>query len=89
MMQPAGKSDQLEHRCAHQFTQLAGVIPQGPKTDTATDPQNHILAVGFMFNQMGAKAGAKNTETKQQKQSSVGVSIWMTKRHSSQGTKKN
>jgi hypothetical protein len=59
-----GKAISYEHQHAHQFTQLACVIPQGPKTDTATDLQNHVLAVGFMFNQMGAKAGVKKHEDK-------------------------
>ena len=43
----------------HNFTQLAGIIPKGPQTDTAVDLQNRIMAMGLVFNQMGAKAGIK------------------------------
>jgi hypothetical protein len=41
------------------LTQLGGIISKGPQTDTAVDLQNHISAVGMVFNQMGAKAGVK------------------------------
>jgi len=40
-------------------TQLAGIVPKGPQTNTTVDLQNHITAVGMVFNQMGAKAGVK------------------------------
>jgi hypothetical protein len=60
MIQPVRKTKiNYEHQYYHQFTQLAGIIPQGPQSDTATDLQNHILAVGSVFNQISAKAGVK------------------------------
>jgi hypothetical protein len=47
------------YQFAHQFTQLDSIIPQGPQSNTATNLQNDILAVGLVFNQMGAKVGVK------------------------------
>jgi hypothetical protein len=54
-----GHKISYDHRYAHQFTLLNGIVPKGPTTDTKTDLQNHILAVGLVFNQMSAKAGVK------------------------------
>jgi hypothetical protein len=42
-----------------QFTQLNDIEPKGPVSDTASDLRNHTMAVGFVFNQMSAKAGVK------------------------------
>jgi hypothetical protein len=42
-----------------QFTQLNDIEPKGPVSDTASDLRNHILATGFIFSQMSAKAGVK------------------------------
>ena len=41
------------------FTQKAEYVPLGPNHDPLTDIQNHIMAVGMVFNQMGVKAGVK------------------------------
>jgi hypothetical protein len=41
------------------FTQKTEKVPLGPDHDPLTDIQNHIMAVGMVFNQMGVKAGVK------------------------------
>ena len=48
-----------EHRYTYQFTHLTRIIPEGLQCNTATGLQNRILAVGLVFNQIGAKAGIK------------------------------
>ena len=48
-----------DHCLIHNFTLLAGIIAKGPQIDMAVDLQNCIMAVGLVFNQMGAKAGIK------------------------------
>jgi Reverse transcriptase (RNA-dependent DNA polymerase) len=41
------------------FLQHPEVTPKGPQSDTATDLRNHVMATGFLFNQMGIKPGVK------------------------------
>ena len=56
-----GNPINYDHQFAHQFTQLAGIIAKGPRSDTAIDLQNHIMVVGLVFNQMGA-GGSKTIQ---------------------------
>jgi hypothetical protein len=58
-----GKAHNYDKRLiATCLTQLGGIVPKGLQTDTAVDLQNHISAVGMVFDQMGAKAGVKRYE---------------------------
>lgn len=41
------------------MAQMAHVAPVGPRSDPVSDLQDHVMATGFAFNQMSAKAGVK------------------------------
>lgn len=42
-----------------QFTHIGKIYPKKPSQQVGVDVHNHILATGFLFNQMNAKTGIK------------------------------
>ena len=53
------RGNKMDFSHKYGFTQYADTVPRAPTTDTAADLRNHIMATGFLFNQMGVKPGVK------------------------------